>query len=66
MENITEGKTCGRGCHKVGPILIILFGLLFLAGALNWVGESTVSVTWPVLVIVAGVTKLCGSKCKCC
>lgn len=61
-----EGKTCGCGCHKALPIIVILFGLLFLLGALNIVTWWFVDVAWPILVIIAGFVKLCKGKCGCC
>ena len=57
---------CGCPHHKVFSVLIVLFGLLFLAGELNWVGARTVAVGWPVLVILAGLFKMSKGMCKCC
>jgi hypothetical protein len=67
MENTEmKGKTCGGscGCHKLFPIVVILFGLLFLLGALNIVTWWFVDVAWPILVIIVGIKKL--MKCGCC
>ena len=70
-----QGGTMGGGgamnvcrCphHKMVPILVILFGALFLLGALDMVSAWTVSIGWPILVIVGGFTKLMKNKCKCC
>jgi hypothetical protein len=77
MENTTghgaeamNGKTCGGKCgcghHKVFPILVILFGLAFLLAQVNVLSWNFVGVTWPILVIIAGIMKLCGGMCKCC
>ena len=61
-----KGMMCKCSHHKVMPILVIVFGLLFLGGALEWVSPMTVMVTWPILVIIGGVMKLSGGMCKCC
>jgi len=60
------GKGCGCPHHKVMPVLVVLFGLLFLLGAYGVVGDRTVSVGWPLLVIVGGLMKMSGGMCKCC
>ncbi|MDZ4260079.1 MAG: DUF5668 domain-containing protein [Candidatus Sungbacteria bacterium] len=73
MQN--EGGTMGGGgvanvcqClhHKTIPIIIIVFGVLFLLGALEVVSARIVSIAWPLLVIVGGCQKMMGGKCKCC
>ncbi len=64
--NMQQGKKCDCPHHKVVPVLTILFGLIFLLanwGVLTW---SFVGWAWPVLVIIAGGTKLGENKCKCC
>ncbi len=62
-----EGKNmCGCPHHKAGGVLVILFGLVFLLGAYEWVTPGTVSVAWPILVIIGGIGMLCGGSCKCC
>ena len=60
------GGGCKCGHNKVVPFAITLIGLAFLLGALNILTASAVSVVWPVLLIIAGGTKMCGGKCKCC
>lgn len=76
-----EGSTCGpggcgdgacggKGCrcahHKVCAILVVLFGLLFLAKAGGYVSVETVNWVWPLLVIACGANRLGAGKCKCC
>lgn len=61
-----DTKKCGCPHHKVFPVLIVLFGLLFLLGQMNVVAEKTVSLGWPVLVILAGLFKFTKGMCKCC
>ncbi len=64
-KNICKGQH-----HKAMPVLVILFGLTFLLGAMNILSPDTVMMIWPVLVIIAGVKKLMMGMgmgmCKCC
>ncbi len=66
MENheMPKGKTCSCAHHKVVPIVLILIGVDFLLGALSVFTGWFVNLTWPILLIIAGSTKLGG--CKCC
>lgn len=61
-----HGMKCDCSHHKVVPITIIAFGLLFLLGALDVFTAATVAIIWPILVIVAGGVMLMGRKCSCC
>lgn len=61
-----QGKTCTCMHHKIVPILVVLFGLLFLLGAFGTVSARTVEVGWPILVILAGLMKMSERMCKCC
>jgi hypothetical protein len=58
------GMTCKCPHHKIMPILVILFGLDFLLFATGTLSGMFVSVSWPILVIIAGCMKL--FKCGCC
>lgn len=64
-----QSKTC-ENCkcphHKMFPVLIVLFGLLFLLQNYGVFSASFVNVAWPVLVILAGLNKLSKGMCKCC
>ncbi len=51
--------------HKVMPILVVIFGLVFLLGAMGTLDMRTVGIVWPIIVIVVGLMKL-GGNCKCC
>jgi hypothetical protein len=70
MQNTMGGQKmmCKCSHHKVVPVCIALIGLVFLLGALNILSPMMVAILWPVLVIVAGLTKLSGKMgmCKCC
>lgn len=59
-------KRCGCMHHGFIPVLVVLFGLLFLLGNLGVVSARTVDVGWPILVGLAGLQKLLEGKCKCC
>jgi hypothetical protein len=52
--------------HKLPMIMVLLVGVVFLAKAYGWVSASVVDIAWPIFVIVGALTKLMGSKCKCC
>lgn len=59
---------CKCGHHKVIPVLVILIGLTFLLGAWGTLSWDSVSVIWPVLVIIGGLMKLADKSgmCKYC
>ncbi|MBI4137961.1 MAG: hypothetical protein HY472_01790 [Candidatus Sungbacteria bacterium] len=58
--------TCGCTHHKVVPWAIILIGLTFLLGAFDVLTQQAVNVVWPILLIIAGGTKLAQHTCACC
>lgn len=60
------GKACKCQHHSMMPILVVLFGALFLLGELGVFTMQVVSWVWPILVIVAGLMKWMGRGCKCC
>lgn len=65
-----EGKMEGKGMvckcphHMAIPWLIILIGVDFLLGAISVLTWNFVDITWPILLIIAGIIKL--AHCKCC
>lgn len=65
MESDAKGA-CSCSHHKVMPSLVVLFGLTFLLEALGTLDTSTTNLIWPVLVIIAGGTKMFHHKCGCC
>ena len=66
MENMKNMCACSH--HKVMPILVILFGLTFLLGALGILTSGFVNIAWPVIVIAGGLMKWISKSgmCKCC
>jgi len=75
MENMTSGgmdHSCGSHCgkcncmhHKIMPLMIVLIALTLLAGRLSILSASTVSLLWPVWLLIIGGTKLMSGSCKC-
>jgi len=61
-----EGKKCNCRHHKVIPLLIVVFGVVFLLQAMGKLTPEYVSIVWPVLVIAGGGTKLFSGYCTCC
>lgn len=66
MDASMSGNVCRCPHHSMLGVFVTLFGLLFLAGNLDWVGENVVSIGWPLIVLAAGLTKLVSPKCTCC
>ena len=67
MEEMNQPeKSCRCTHHKVVPISIILIGIVFLLGTLQILTPMAVAIIWPILLIIIGVVKLGGKKCKCC
>jgi hypothetical protein len=66
MEGMSGCCSCKCPHHKVPAVLWIIFGLVFLLGALGSLAWSTINIVWPILVILFGFMKLMGSSCKCC
>jgi len=60
------GKQCVCPHHEVIPFLVIIFAVVFLLGTLGYVSSETVAIVWPILVGIAGITKLTERACKCC
>jgi hypothetical protein len=62
----TSESKCCCFCHKAPGLLIALIGLTFLLGAFNVLSPRAVEITWPILLILLGLKKMCGGVCKCC
>lgn len=61
----TDGK-CSCPCHKFIGILIVLFGLTLLLGALNLITPMLVGIICPTLIIIGGLKLIFSNVCKCC
>jgi len=70
MQNMGEGSKnmCKCPHHKAMPIMIIVFGVVFLLGNMGWISWEAVGWIWPILVIIVGIKKLAmkSGMCKCC
>jgi hypothetical protein len=62
---MNTASACRCGHHKVFPIIVILFGLLFLLEQLGVFTAAFTDLAWPVLVILAGLVKLKSGSCGC-
>jgi len=66
MDMEQAGPKCQCPHHKITPIFVVLFGLVFLLGTLDVLAARTVSIVWPIIVILVGLQKMFGSRCTCC
>ena len=66
MENKMPGKMCGCPHHKMIPVFIVAFGLLFLFHELNVISSHALNIAWPIVVVLAGLQKMFKGVCKCC
>ena len=64
--SMNDKKVCPCPHHAMLPIFVVAFGLTFLLRGLGVLEPSTASVIWPVIVMVAGVTKFGSRFCTCC
>ncbi len=65
-ECCSKDGSCGCMCHKMLSVLVILFGLVFFLDAMAMIPHATAHMIWPLIIIVAGVTKYFKGSCKCC
>lgn len=65
-QNNQDQKVCKCPHHKVGPIVVILFAIAFLLGDFGTISWQVFNITWPILLIIAAASKMCGCGCKCC
>jgi hypothetical protein len=60
-----EGGMCSCPHHKVVPLLIVLIGVAFLLQALGVLTAETVSMVWPIGLILIGLMKMSKGMCGC-
>jgi hypothetical protein len=65
MNHMNTAGHCKCPHHKVGAVLIVLFGLTFLLGTMGVLSGMFVAYAWPVLIIIFGLTRLMGGSCSC-
>lgn len=65
MNHMNPAGACRCVHHKVVPILIILFGLVFLLGTLGYLDANIARIAWPTIIILVGLVKLFSGSCKC-
>ncbi|MDO8489850.1 MAG: DUF5668 domain-containing protein [bacterium] len=69
MDEQVSGKMCGSRpcpCHAMIPLFIVLIGVAFLLNTLNVIDEYTLSIVWPILLILLGLKKMFKGLCGCC
>ena len=66
MDQMSSGMSCMCPHHKVVPVAVVLIGLTFILGATQIITPYAVSLIWPTLLVIIGLTKMCSGSCKCC
>ena len=61
-----DGKSCNCMCHKMVGILVALFGLVLLLGAIHVLSPKIVHLALPVLIILGGLKMSMKGICSCC
>jgi len=59
-------KRCSCFHHSMFGVWMMLIGLLFLLGHFEVIGANIVSMSWPIVLMLAGLQKAFQHKCKCC
>ena len=62
----TANDLCRCPHHKMGPLLIILLGVLWLLSALGVISLDIVAIVLPIVIIVIGLMVLFKGECTCC
>ncbi len=57
---------CACFHHHIAPAALILIGLAFILNALGFLSDTLLTLSWPSLLILAGLAKLMGPSCRCC
>ncbi|MFA5946588.1 MAG: DUF5668 domain-containing protein [Patescibacteria group bacterium] len=61
-----DGGMCGCPHHKLVPLIIVIVGVAFLLQTLGVLTAATVSMVWPIGLIMIGLMKLSSGMCGCC
>ena len=61
-----ETKKCGCCCHRMGGVFIVLIGVLLLLVNLDVLSDRQGFVSFSIIVILFGLSKIGRSFCKCC
>jgi hypothetical protein len=65
MNHMNSTSACSCVHHKIWPILIIIFGAIFLFGNLGYLSAEIIRIAWPSTIILIGLVKLGSGSCKC-
>lgn len=57
-------NVCKCPHHKAMPLGLVIIGLVFLLGYMGILSGVVVMYTWPVVLILIGLSKM--GWCKCC
>ena len=66
MDQEKMGQKCSCMHHTMVPMFLILLGLIFLLNSLGVLSNATTGIIWPIVLILIGLQKIMGMKCKCC
>jgi hypothetical protein len=61
-----ETKKCGCCCHRMDGVFIVLIGVLLLLVNLDVLSDRQGFVSFSIIVILFGLSKIGRSFCKCC
>jgi hypothetical protein len=61
-----QQKKCGCPCHKMGGVVVVLIGVIFLLGNLDIISSKIIGIIWPIFIILAGIKIMAKRMCKCC
>jgi len=67
-KDCSHSKLCKCPHHSMVPLLIMLIGFTFFAGAVNILNAQTVTIGWSILLMMIGAMKMMQKQgvCKCC
>ncbi len=69
VQNTASSRGQDAGCHcshrRTIPVLAIIVGLEFFLAEIGIFTWGFVNVTWPLLVVIAGIAGLRDHRCRC-